>query len=488
MHNTDQRYKILVNFSQTLTSSVQLKEDEILQLIYENASKLMDTDNMYIALYDESTDTVRFGLVYKEGREINTKKGEEEEGYKPRQGGQGKTEYIIKTKEPIFHPALIESEAWYEKPGHFAYDRSILPSWVGVPMITGKKVLGVVATYNPIQEHVYNNDDLEILQAMANLAAIASDNARLYSETKQQAKELEEKTKMLELAIHKIAETQDIVTRSFIAADIVHRLNNLVGTIPIWANSLKEKVEDMTDEIQHDINDMFHASSESINKIITKSQYVDFISRLRNLAGTIPIWTDQLRKETDSKTNEIQNDVDNLISEVERLKKPSQQEKVDINLILETILNQLRIQYRKEIQSDRLKIKEEIYPELHNVIGLYSSVSNAIINVISNGIESILEDSGILNVILVEAANYTDNRNSEWLNIEITDTGKGIPEKDIDRIFAAFFSTKGSDRGYGLWRAKAIIENLGGNISVNSQHGDGATFSIRLPKAKENLK
>ncbi len=155
MHNTDQRYKILVNFSQTLTSSVQLNKNEIMQLIYKNASELMDTDNMYIALYNESTDTVRFGLAYKEGRKINTKEGEEKEGYRPRSGGQGKTEYIIKTKQPIFHPTLVESEVWYEKPGNLAYDRSILPSWVGVPMITGEKVLGVVATYDPTQEHVY---------------------------------------------------------------------------------------------------------------------------------------------------------------------------------------------------------------------------------------------------------------------------------------------------------------------------------------------
>ena len=92
------------------------------------------------------------------------------------------------------------------------------------------------------------------------------------------------------------------------------------------------------------------------------------------------------------------------------------------------------------------------------------------------------EKSGVLTV---KARNYTDETNAEWVKIEINDTGQGIPKENIEKIFATFFTTKGEGRGFGLWRAKTIIENLGGNISVTSQKGTGTTFTILLPKTSQ---
>ncbi len=459
----------LIDLTQKLTSSIQLKEDEILQLIYENASELMDTDNMYIALYDDPTDAVRFGLVHKEGREINTKEGEEEEGYKPRSGGQGKTEYIIKTKESIFHPTLLESEAWYEKPGHLAYDRIILPSWVGVPMITGEKVFGVVATYNPTQEHVYSKDDLEILQAMASLAAIALDNARLYENleglVKERTERLEEKINELELANQKIIEKENIIDKTAFEADFVHNLKSLVGTIPIRANYLKEKIENMTNSIQDDIK--------------------EFTFRLHNMAEMITTRTNHLKEENEMSTDSILYDINKLLTEADQLRKPPQKDKIDINSMLRAISDKFNIQYRNEIKKGQLEIKEEIEAGLHNVWGLYLSLSDAILNIVSNGIESVLEvQSG---KVTVKANNYTDDANSEWVKIEIADNGKGISEEIKDKLFSApFISTKGENRGYGLWRASIIIKNINGNIEFISRYGEGTIFTILLPKAKDN--
>ena len=105
------------------------------------------------------------------------------EGWQPRKAGKGRTEEIIRTKKSIFIPTRQESEKWYAQPGHEEYVGYALPSWVGVPMMIGDKVLGVIATYHPTQEYVYDREDLTILQTMANQAAIALDNARLYGKT-----------------------------------------------------------------------------------------------------------------------------------------------------------------------------------------------------------------------------------------------------------------------------------------------------------------
>lgn len=161
----------LVEFGRAVTSGIRLREDEVLDLIYRQASTLMDTDNMFIALYDEKTDTVLFPLVMKDGRRIE---------WPPRQGGRGRTNYIIRTKESIFLPTRQESEDWYKQPDREDYTRASLGPWMGVPMMAGDRVLGVVATYSPTQDYAFDQADLHILRSLANMAAIALDNARLY--------------------------------------------------------------------------------------------------------------------------------------------------------------------------------------------------------------------------------------------------------------------------------------------------------------------
>jgi GAF domain-containing protein len=67
LEHVNRRLKALISFGQTLTSGIRLREKEILDLIHKQASKLMDTKNMYVAFYNEKKDEVRFGLAYKSG-------------------------------------------------------------------------------------------------------------------------------------------------------------------------------------------------------------------------------------------------------------------------------------------------------------------------------------------------------------------------------------------------------------------------------------
>ena len=65
--------------------------------------------------------------------------------------------------------------------------------------------------------------------------------------------------------------------------------------------------------------------------------------------------------------------------------------------------------------------------------------------------------------------------------IQISDTGEGIPEKNIEKIFTPFFSTKEGGMGLGLPIVQRIIESHGGKISCSSTVGEGTTFEIILP-------
>ncbi|MDD5207610.1 MAG: ATP-binding protein [Desulfobacterales bacterium] len=67
------------------------------------------------------------------------------------------------------------------------------------------------------------------------------------------------------------------------------------------------------------------------------------------------------------------------------------------------------------------------------------------------------------------------------IEISVSDTGSGIPERDLDTIFDPFFTTKESGTGLGLAITHGIIQRHGGTITVKSKEGHGTTFRIRLP-------
>jgi len=73
---------------------------------------------------------------------------------------------------------------------------------------------------------------------------------------------------------------------------------------------------------------------------------------------------------------------------------------------------------------------------------------------------------------------------ARWVEIEVADTGTGIPEDVLDRIFDPFFTTKKDGTGLGLATVHRVVEASGGHLSVESAVGRGTTFRIRLPRAE----
>ena len=71
--------------------------------------------------------------------------------------------------------------------------------------------------------------------------------------------------------------------------------------------------------------------------------------------------------------------------------------------------------------------------------------------------------------------------------ITVDDTGSGIKSENMELIFENGFSTKGEDRGTGLYQVKAMVENFGGKITVESQEGVGTSFSVSFVKENRNV-
>lgn len=403
-------FQALVDFGQKVSAGIGLQEDEILKLIYEQASKLMDTDNMYIALYDEMpADTIRFGLAFKNGKPISvaTRKIDDTR--------RGRTEEIIRTKQSIFLATREESEKWYQQPGRAEFIGNPLSSWVGVPMMVEDKVLGVVATYHPDYDHVYSTGDEKILQSMANIAAVAINNARLYE--------------MLEATNERIAETEAVVIRTSIAADFVHHLNNLAGTIPIWVDLIRKRIK---------------SSAPGNDGLIT---YVE-----KYLA-------------------KIDLDADHLLREGEQLKSPLKVESIQVNEMLGSLVRQALVQIPAKI---KISFDQQPLPPIQAVA---TELNNALWCVIENGIDA-MPDGGPLEI---STSIKLDENRKQWIHIQIKDQGKGISKEYRNKVFLPFQSTKPGHMGYGLWRTRNIIERLGGTITFDSVEKIGTTFIINLP-------
>lgn len=101
-------------------------------------------------------------------------------------------------------------------------------------------------------------------------------------------------------------------------------------------------------------------------------------------------------------------------------------------------------------------------------------LQQAFINLILNGIESTNSGGKVTVVAGI-------SRDPKFAEIEIRDTGQGVPKEDLDKIFDPFYTTKENGTGLGLAITSGIIDQHGGVITVGSQLGQGSVFTIRLP-------
>ena len=405
--------RALYEMGQQLNSEIRSDEPAILHLIYQQASQLMDTSNLFIALYAETTDTVSFPLMFVEGITTHVES---------RSGGKGRTEWIIQNQAPILIETHAESVAWYTKYGK-EYIGEPFASWVGVPMMVGDKVLGVIATYHKTLDYVYTEDDQEILSLMANQAAVALENANLYRQLNQKIQELQD-------AQSKIAEREALLTRSTIAADIVHRLNNLAGTIPIRLDQIRE-----------------HLGSEWMDdKVLT-----DYL-------------------------NSIEGDAGRILRAGESLKSPAIEQNVSVDAILNRLVRQSKVQMPPEVDVELTCVSQ-----LPPVRAIHAELSHALWSIIENGMDAMPQGGQLT----IEAKAIREGGEEEWIELRIRDEGVGIAPEEMNLVFSPFHTTKAGHLGYGLWRARNTIERMGGSIRGESEQGRGTIFTIRLPASKE---
>jgi len=146
------------------------------------------------------------------------------------------------------------------------------------------------------------------------------------------------------------------------------------------------------------------------------------------------------------------------------------------NTDINEVITEALASYEDEFASNGIVVKTRLLNNLPFISGDKEQLKIAVSNLIKNSIEAMQESPKILTI----TTSVSDGR----MIIEVTDTGKGIPKDKLKSIFHPFYTSKIYGPGLGLTFTLKIVQQHGGNISVESEPGKGTTFTIRLPIRK----
>ncbi len=172
-----EQLNVLNQMAQAISATLEL--DELLEVVYQQTSRLVDTTNFFIALYDEEKEQITFPFVVDP---------EQREDWHPRPKGEGLTGTIIDTGEALLLPT--GAAGFYRDSGR-EIQAGLCRSWLGVPMIAKDRVLGVIAVQDYERQYVYAEEHLNLLSTVAAQAAVAVRNAQLYQQIVGFSSELE---------------------------------------------------------------------------------------------------------------------------------------------------------------------------------------------------------------------------------------------------------------------------------------------------------
>jgi two-component system, NtrC family, sensor kinase len=151
---------------------------------------------------------------------------------------------------------------------------------------------------------------------------------------------------------------------------------------------------------------------------------------------------------------------------------------IDLNSVIRKTLGVLKNQPFFHNIEVLLQLEDKLFPIFGNSIRLNQVIMNIVVNA-----AQAMDGKGTLKIVSRTRASR------DIVEILISDTGPGIEEEQLEKIFDPFYTTKvpGEGTGLGLSVSYAIIKEHKGSIRVTSTPGAGATFTLRFPAVIENL-
>jgi CheY-like chemotaxis protein/two-component sensor histidine kinase len=157
---------------------------------------------------------------------------------------------------------------------------------------------------------------------------------------------------------------------------------------------------------------------------------------------------------------------------------------VDLSKTVEEMLSLLKVSVTKHAL-----IEAHLDHNLPAIRADAAQLRQIVMNLITNASDAIGDRDGVIRVItrcvnLQPESGASSLPDGEFVELEVSDTGRGMSPQTQAKVFDPFFTTKSSGRGLGLAVVQGIVRSLGGTIHLATEPDKGTTFQVLLPSAK----
>ncbi len=294
----------------------------------------------------------------------------------------------------------------------------------------------MLADSNP---YAFRSKDLDILQGLAPSLATAVEHSRLYEKQADFANQLEiqveERTNQLKATQEQLLRIERLATAGELATNIAHEVNNPLSIIKNYLKLIEGQIINL--KLQNENTEL---SLEGI-KIIGGE--IDRIARI----------VQQLRQASTPQELPIK--------------------KINLNEELESIVELCRQTFVEK----NLEIKTELDSRIEEVLLCHDFLRQILINFLRNAHDATPPEG------CITISSQLISKKEKRFSVSVSDTGPGIPEELMDKIFNPFFTTKkvGQGSGLGLAVSYSLARNMNGDLEVNNGQSGGAVFTLTLP-------
>jgi signal transduction histidine kinase len=292
-----------------------------------------------------------------------------------------------------------------------------LQAEVCLPLIYMNRLIGFINLGSKVPEEMYFQEDLDLLYPLGNQVAIAIENANLYENLK--------KSQTIMRRADRLASLGTLI------ASLAHEIRNPLVSIKTFTQLLPERIDD--EEFR---NYFLKVASGEIDR----------------LTG--------------------------LINELLGFARPSEPrlEGEDVN----SLIDKMEILVATEARKKNVTLNKNYARDLPQIKADAEQLKQVLLNLLLNAIQS-TKGEGKIWIETRQVQVPIEDKVEPFTQIEVRDTGVGIPKENLERIFDPFFSTRPEGSGLGLAISHQIIHDHGGFISVESEVGKGTSFKVHLP-------
>ncbi len=479
-----------------------LDQEQLLNRLVEAAVYVTGAEEGFLLLVDEDTDELYVraaqGVEEKTARNMRLK-------VQDSMAGQ-----VVRTGEPV----IVGGERLKIKTAY------LVKALIHVPIKVKDRVIGVLGVDNKISSERFGRHELDMLSALADYAAIAIENTRLFGVVEEERHKLEAVLANTEDAV--ILVEDGIAQRVVLANRSARQAFGMVGQVrglPLTEITGNEALTTLFRRArvgtQFARAEISPTDGRTLNAHVTpipgvgrvavmqdithlkeldrmKSEFVSTVSHdlrspltsIKGFADLLPV-VGPLNEQQQDFLTKIQRGVETiteLITDLLDLGRIEagvnlEMEHCDIGAIVEKAVDNQQIYASLKKQS----LQQSVAPDLPPVLGSPSRLSQAISNLVSNAIKYTPQGGQISVSVTSESGQIV---------VTVEDNGFGIPSTDQPYIFDKFYRAQTKDTedivgsGLGLSIVRSIVEKHQGRIWVRSQEGVGSTFTFVLPAAR----